>query len=70
MLISVVIVCIVPWVRAGRAEILYIRRTTNPRDPWSGQVSYLYQLHHKYISLYVYIDCFSRWKTRAWRNRP
>ncbi|RKP07586.1 NUDIX hydrolase domain-like protein, partial [Thamnocephalis sphaerospora] len=28
------------WVKTGRTEILYIRRTSNPRDPWSGQIAF------------------------------
>ncbi|KAI8055698.1 hypothetical protein BDF22DRAFT_599948, partial [Syncephalis plumigaleata] len=30
----------VPWVKSGVAELLFIRRTSNPQDPWSGQIAF------------------------------
>ncbi|KAI9597680.1 NUDIX hydrolase domain-like protein, partial [Syncephalis fuscata] len=29
-----------PWVKSGKAELLFIRRTSNPQDPWSGQIAF------------------------------
>ncbi|RKP27830.1 NUDIX hydrolase domain-like protein, partial [Syncephalis pseudoplumigaleata] len=28
------------WVKSGVAELLFIRRTANPQDPWSGQMAF------------------------------